>query len=341
MEQLFQPYKMVTDQFLQKFDNHWKDMLHIVGGEQAQLIIGNRLRPQICLWGYLATIYPNNIQDCDLDYIANVAVSIELLHKASLLLDDWIDGDWKRHGMPAFHTEHTAYYTVLFSLNLIGFSLFRLKHVFPQSVVPPHNFFLCLDTLIQTMYFMAKGALEELRLQNDDFYHTTKIREITQLETAEIIGNSMLLGYYAGLKEDPNPKVEAIFKKIGDQCGYLFQALNDLEAFNNPQQLNAHKGTLNLDLFIHRKNLAISTLYEVARPDDREMLKQANETELLTLMQKYKIEKAMQNELGVIYSDILSTTSTLETASLSKQWCEGMKNFLGYVKQYAEKRLKR
>lgn len=340
MANVLRSYKAVTNCFLEKFDYHWSEVLKELGDQQAQLIAGNRLRPQICLWGYLAAVQPDELDSHDFERIANVAVSIEMIHKASLLLDDWIDDDNERHGRPAFHAEHSPQYAVLFALNMIGLAMTRLENVFPPSVVLPHHYQICVDTVIKTIYAMAKGALEELRLQSGEIFDYEKVREITQLETAEIIGNSFLLGYYAGVGNSGDAQVEKAFKRIGDQCGYLFQALNDLEAFGNPKQLTNHKGTLNLDVLSNRKNLAVATLYEVANKRDQAILCKATKAELLQLMKKYRIVESMTAELGTVYKDIISSAASLHTLGLSADWCEGLCWFLGQVKRFAEERLK-
>ena len=69
---------------------------------------------------------------------------------------------------------------------------------------------------------MAKGAFAELRLQKTDIFVRKKISEIIQLETAEILSNSLLLGYYTGIHDSVNPQIEKAFIAIGDKCGYLF-----------------------------------------------------------------------------------------------------------------------
>ena len=332
-------YRIATKCFLQKFDIYWSQALNELGTQQAQLTSGNRLRPQICLWGYLATISSNEARSHNFNQIADIAVSIELIHKASLLIDDWIDNDQERHGQLAFHSEHGPQYAVLFALNMIGFSMSRLENIFSDSLVLPHHYDLCLNTLTKTICSMAKGAVEELKLQKMDLFDSKKIREIAQLETAEILGNSMLIGYYVGVGNKRNIQIEKIFKQQGDQCGYLFQALNDLEAFENPKQLKKHKGAVNLDLFGGRKNLAVSTLYQVANKKDRTKLLQANEAELISLIQKYHIIDSLKEELKSVYNNILSTGINLQSAGLSKEWCEGLRWFLSQVKEYAEMRL--
>lgn len=341
MNNILNIYEDATNDFMRCFDEYWNDMLNTLESHQAQLASGNKLRPQICLWGYLATVQPKEVSSHSLDFIANVAVSIEMVHKSSILLDDWLDEDIERRGRPTFHIEYDPQYTILFALNMIGYAMLRLGKAFPASIILPHHYYLCLDTLIKTINSMAMGALKEVQLQAGDFFNNEKIREITQLETAEIIGNSMLLGYYAGIGDKRDSQTEKLFKKVGDQCGYLFQALNDIEVFENPKQLAEHKGALNFDLFTKRKNIAVTTLYEIATSSDQLILQNADQIRLLSLMKKYRIVEYMKKELQTVYHDIQMTCRELHSAGLPTEWCKGFSCFLENVKKFAEERLKK
>lgn len=333
-------YKAITSCFLERFDHFWHKALEELNETQSQLVIGNRLRPQICLWGYLAATSSNDDSKHDLDQVANLAVSIEMIHKASLLLDDWIDNDIERHGRPTFHTEHTPQYAVLVALHMIGSAMARLDKIFSDTIVLPHHYNLCLNTLIQTIHSMAKGALEELRLQKSGCFNYEKVCEISKLQTSEIIGNSFLLGYYAGTMTIPDERVVSALKSIGDQCGYVFQALNDLEAFVNPTRLKQHKGTLNLDFFLNRKNLAIALLYEVAKEKDQLLLQNASEQDLMRLLKEYRIIDTLTTEIDCVYNRIILSAKKLYQFGLPMSWCNGFSGFLNYVRQFAETRLR-
>lgn len=333
-------YSSAMDCFLQEFDLQWKNTLNQLGENHAQLNLGHRLRPQICFWGYLATIFPEKLRNDDFAQIARAAVSIELIHKASLLLDDWIDHDAERHGIPTFHTTHGSKYSVLCALNMIGLSMTELERVLSPEIISPYHYQLCMGTLIKTIGNMAKGALNELRLHDRDFFDYTKIKEIVQLETSEIIGNGLLLGYYVGASNDRNTKVESKFKSIGDQCGYLFQAFNDLEAFNAPDQLVNHKGNLNLDLLNNRKNLVVAQLYALVNMHDKQLLHHADQETLIALVKKYHVIDIMFSELQEVYEHILHTTDQLHDIGLPAEWCIGMHDFLEHIKNFAQKRIK-
>ena len=339
MEQNAANYYLATQMFLVKFEELWSVAVNSINIDGEQLKGGNRLRPQICLWGYLLTINPSRVQEHDYTMIANVAVSIELVHKALLLIDDWIDNDSERHGKRAFHIEYSPQQAVLSALNMIGYAMDRLDGVFANHITPSHNYYLCLNTLVKTVHSMAEGALAELRLENLDFFNRGKIEEIMQLETAEILGNSMLLGYYAGVGANVSKHIEKKLKEFGDKCGYLFQAFNDMEAFANPQKLVTHKGGWNLDYQSRRKNIAVVTLFELANERDRKAILESNESSLLRLMEKYQVLNTLKRELDNLYGNLIESCFADFSNDIPDYWAHGLRNFLIYIKEFAEERL--
>ena len=90
--------------FINNFNLRWKEYLNsfdLPYGKSQQLAIGNRLRPILCCWGYMHTYDAMEIES--FNYIASVAVSLEAIHKASVIIDDVIDGDNKRRGVDCFN----------------------------------------------------------------------------------------------------------------------------------------------------------------------------------------------------------------------------------------------
>ena len=329
----------VLERYQPVFEANWQSALKELHTTQVQLTSGSRLRPKLTLMGYLATLSPKYWETDNLSLAAQVAVSIELIHKASLLLDDWIDGDNQRHGLPAFHAETTPEQAVLLAVKMVGLSMYRLRGVFPSDIIMPHSYFLCVDTLIDTIYSMVSGAYEELTIRPADLYNFESVREIAKLETAEIIGNSILMGFYSNMENQRFPEVEAQFKKIGDKCGYIFQAMNDLEVFSKPKALLEHKGHLNYDISARRKSLTISLLYQIASKQDRAKLELADSAELFELSKKYRIVKYYKHELEKEYDSLLEDAAALASMGIHSEWCDLFREFLGIIKRTAEDRL--
>lgn len=107
--------------FLTIFNKCWKEEIvsqSLPYNNAIQIEAGNRLRPLFMAWGYYANCdYENN------SYIANYAISIELLHKSSILLDDLIDGDVARHGRETFHIQYSKSDALLYAIYLLNRSI--------------------------------------------------------------------------------------------------------------------------------------------------------------------------------------------------------------------------
>lgn len=123
------------------------------------------------------------------------------------------------------------------------------------------------------------------------------------------------------------------------KCGYIFQAMNDLEVFSKPTSLYEHKGRLNFDVSARRKSLAISLLYQMASRQDRAKLEKADEAELRTLVQKYRIVEYYVRELEKEYISLLDDTAVLTHMGISSEWCDLFCAFLEIIKRTAEDRL--
>lgn len=335
-------FEEITQEFLFEFDLCWDHTLKELQYNQAQLVSGNRLRPQICLWGYLAGIPSLNDARTNLHTIASVSVSIELIHKASLLIDDWVDEDSERHGHAAFHIEYSPQETILVALNMISYAMIRLKQDFnDKNIQLPYFYFLNLNAILDTIFSMAQGALNEIRLTQDSLYDIKVINEISRLETAKIIENSLLIGYYVGINREPNLVIKKTLAEIGEKCGYIFQTLNDLEAYANPQKLQFHKGNVNLDILHKRKNIAVAILYELASCSDKKKIKEDPENNVISLMKKYHIMEIFTEQIADIYKELNLQIVSLSKQGISSEWCEGFQGFIDYVKAFGENRLKK
>lgn len=319
--------------FLAAFSEEWKRTIAAYDCPQAQMDDGSRLRPLMTLWGYLAATQGKTP---DFPYIARVSVSVELLHKATVILDDWIDGDNARHGLPAFHVSYSPELTVILALHMVSDAILRFRSFLPAVSSAPNYYFRCADLIIRTIYAMSQGALMELKL-GDDLFDLEKIKRIAHLETAEILGNAMQLGYYAGL--GGSPEVSELFKATGDRFGYLFQAMNDLEAFTDTMALAAHKGHVNDDLSVSRKNIAVAMLYRMANRAEQKRIELRDPADLVLLMKKYRVIHFVQEEVEGFYRSLSRQMYSIDSNELSLEWIEQFEAFIERMKLRAYKKL--
>jgi len=185
--------------------------------------------------------------------IAKLAVYIELLHKATLIVDDLIDQDDTRNGHESFHIEFSDNEAILFAIYLLGDCIQRLSLTtarnraewFPEIV----------ELLGEAIKDMSLGGIEEVTSRNDHLASFSKAKRIIELQTITLVKNGLLTGYQYGRG---NMDCIAIIESLGYDCGYLFQVLNDLEPFLGADLNVRHKGAVNFDVLRSRKNITVA-----------------------------------------------------------------------------------
>lgn len=285
--------------FTHYFNECWNNQLNQLASPYAnaiQLRIGNQLRPKLTCWG--ASLNTNSIEQIDLAHVAEVATYIEMLHKASIIIDDIIDDDEARHGKQTFHVEFGRDKAIIFALSLLGKGTAGINSIFRKS----KKHFQSLELFSNTIYNMALGCLEELGIDSSSRYDIDKIRKIINLETISLIKNSFLLGYWSNNKLDS--EAEPIIVEIGENCGYLFQILNDLEPFSSIKKNIAYKGGMNIDINRNRKNIVVAYIFGAASKKEKQSLLSLSGDELQSfifeLYIKYSVYDEVCNEARIL-----------------------------------------
>ncbi len=329
-------YNEIIEKFLIEFEKCWNTTLAECNISQNQLQIGSRLRPLIVLWGYLCGCHYENINKLSYELIANTSVSIELIHKASILLDDWIDKDTTRHGKPAFHTEHSTELTVMYSLYLVSLASKKLSMISDSSLEMATQL-KCIYNIHNVIHSMSLGAVMELSLKKEELFDLEKINTIAELETAEIIANALQLGYLHGTQYNEN--VFNILHIIGIQCGYLFQALNDFEAFSNYAHNAQYKGCVNYDFDNGKKNIVVAMLYELVSIKDKEKFTHSSGADIALMAEKYNFKKFFMNDIKIVYDNLLENIETLGKYGVHQKWIAAFMDFINYAKKIAYTKL--
>lgn len=324
--------------FLEIFENEWRRLISDYNFDNlCQLNNGNRLRPMIVFWGYLLNKDNDSlfdISDEDLHFIMNPCVMIEAIHKMSLLIDDWIDGDIARHGSTTFHVIYGADTAVLLAMNILLKGFLGLNHIHEKMYKKT------LPLALQISYEMTLGALNEIS-SKDIAFDINKVKEIVSLETASIIRNGVVIGYTAGNGADT--EIIDLLDDIGYCCGYIFQALNDLEPFGNIDGLVQHKGTLNTDLLKNRKNIVVAYIYAWVSENELKMLSTSNNSEYLSnyitsLIDKYHIKEHLMTEISNLQLRISDRIAKIEKITGHTNWCKHFNNFIDITVAASKKR---
>lgn len=121
--------------FINNFNLKWQEYLNSFNlpyGNSQQLVIGNRLRPILCCWGYMHNYEVMEIDS--FDYISSVAVSLEAVHRASVIIDDVIDGDNKRKGGDCFRVEFSEREANFFAVCLLSGAIKNINEILSKAV---------------------------------------------------------------------------------------------------------------------------------------------------------------------------------------------------------------
>jgi heptaprenyl diphosphate synthase len=250
--------------YLERFSDKYQEALAKIGSpftNARQLQTGNRFRPQLVCWGYLLA-HQDRFDEAVLDEAAALGVSMELLHKGSLIIDDVLDEDTMRNGQPTFHHEFFADqprtqawgYSSLTTIMM----MIRASENIRELQNPRKDQLLKL--LADTESEMANKAMKELGFADDvkqDF--TQHVLDIADGETVTLFKNSLLCGPTSA----DNPEVAALLNTVGHNCGYIAQILNDAEPFYNPAFSQQHKGKIiNNDVERNRKNYLVARVMD-------------------------------------------------------------------------------
>lgn len=320
-------------EFMKFYEKNWSEILEDTYYKSEQLDIGHKFRPRLVYWGFIIN-GSENLTDYDFDNVSKIAVCIELVHKASILLDDFIDQDTARHGKPTFHTLHGIDRTVIFSLNILSRSLKIINQTFFEYSNSNIFMWKSMNSLTTTLENMTLGVLKELDLPDKLEQNINEIREIMHLETGALITNSLLMGVYLAQIDDI--KIIKNIEKIGHKFGFIFQALNDLEPFCNLKNSD-HKGSINTDFSRSRKNICISLLYPFLSSSEINLIKdstiESQDELLIQYFKKYRIYESVMNELDIVYDSMIMDIEELQQfmTDLDSEWANEFSKFVKSV----------
>lgn len=320
-------------EFINFYEKNWKSVMTNTHFPSEKIDLGHKLRPRLVYWGYLS-ISNDIINDEELDLLGKLAVSIELIHKASLLIDDYIDKDLSRHGKTAFYIEYGIERMFIYSLNLLSKSLDLINEVFSkkQSI----QYFNSMRSIIAMLNSMTAGVLQELDLDKISTHNINEIQTIIMLETSELISSSLVSGYsLAG--GNSSAELDTL-SNIGKKIGFVFQLFNDLEPFM--EQIHSHKGKLNIDAVRGRKNYCIALLNEFLNSREKRKLDLLDEDRLVdyifSLLKKYDIVNLVLQECEKTFLIVLME---VKKSNFNSNWKEQFISFFHSVYSVSNSRL--
>ena len=321
-------------QFSLEFNKEWDRFLKSFDldlSSARQLHIGNHMRPQLVFWGYM--LRKDIFSHINYTEIARLAVSVEAIHKASVIIDDIIDDDTKRRGEACMHRIYGEYQTVFFAVCMLAQSISQLVECLHSDRLEFQS--NMIHVLCDTILSMCTGAIKEISASTEQQVDLSYVQQIIDCETAQLIKNSLYVGFLANDTQDN--AVADILCTIGSKCGYVFQVMNDLEPFCNPQYIKQYKGSINADVSRSRKSIILPHLYQACSPQEKEHLfayitMQDSFDSILTLFNKYEIRAQTMEELEDIYNSILTLLTDINNLGYGS-WAEAFRVFVEFLRK--------
>lgn len=323
------------------FHEKWISYLNSIPfsySKAIQLRIGNHLRPLLVYWG--SALGAASKDDINLNEVTELAICVETLHKVSIIIDDLIDKDTKRHHRAAFHIQFSPEETIIFAVYMLG-QVFEKINTVSSKFPSLHKEFINLYTI--TLQTMANGCLQELTLTPEEYYNLQKISNIICMETSTLIKNSLLIGF--STNSNSNAQISELVESIGDKVGYLFQVMNDLEPFCFQENLILHKGTMNMDFERSRKNIVLPYIYGVCSTSEKKkLIRMHDNTEslqfIVDLYQKYQVRILINKDLQNIEEQIENAFEELSHLSINRNCLKDFHIFFEDILKIGKSRLK-
>ena len=212
---------------------------------------GKRLRPALAVLSGGAT---GNISNSHID----LAVVVELIHAATLVHDDILDGADKRRGQPTANAKWGNAISVLLGDCLFAHAL-KLSTTFANSEVARQlansASDVCSGEIIQTQRRF------DLKLSVPDYY------KIIEMKTAALFASATELGAFLN---DAAPEVISAMKVYGMRLGSAYQIYDDCMDLVGDES-KAGK-TLGSDLRKGKLTLPILHLLQVSSEEERHRL---------------------------------------------------------------------
>ena len=150
----------------------------------------------------------------ELERVVPLAVSVELIHSASLFHDDVIDAGSTRRGRATVNTQWTNSIAILSGNHVLSLAFKQLAE-FPPRIT---------QEAIRVVSEMTQAAILELQMRNSLSHTIEDWRCMVNGKTGSLFGFcGTCVAVYAG-----NPEASQALGKSGEHIGQVFQLADDL-----------------------------------------------------------------------------------------------------------------
>jgi len=201
---------------------------------------GKRIRPILLL---LAAKACGEINEATY----NSALTVELLHTASLIHDDVVDDSKMRRGQPSLNAIYDNKMSVLVGDYYLSTAL--IKSVYTGN-------FEIISSISNIGRFLAEGELQQLFLVKDTIIDENEYFDVIRKKTASLLSVCMKIG---AMSVNASEEKVDTFEELGKYLGICFQLRDDIfDYFSNdvgkPTGNDIREGKITLPLLYALKN---------------------------------------------------------------------------------------
>lgn len=192
---------------------------------------GKRLRP-------ILTLLSAECAGGDAKDVLQLALSIELMHNATLVHDDIIDGDEFRRGLPAVHKLWSSDVAILVGDALIALSV-KLASAYGEKIV---------KKAAETALTLCEGELIDITAELDTYSEQVYLDRVKR-KSASLFKLAAEVG---ALAVDAPEHVATALSSFAENYGIAYQIKDDLEDLDSAPLANASfsKGILPLPILL-------------------------------------------------------------------------------------------
>ncbi|HLR79978.1 MAG TPA: heptaprenyl diphosphate synthase component II [Bacillota bacterium] len=248
---------------------------------------GKRIRPVFVLLS-------SQFGDVDMEQVKTIAVSLELIHMATLVHDDVIDDAELRRGKPTIKHQYSNRVAMYTGDYILARALERITTIENPAV---HH------ALSHTIVEVCVGEIEQMKDQYNWNQHLRNYLRRIKRKTALLIATSCKLGAVAANLNDQY--IHSLYQ-YGYYIGMSFQIVDDiLDFISTPKELGKPAGN---DLF--QGNVTLPVLYAMR---DESFKKLLNDT--------FKVPDHVTNEdMDVLIAELKKTGAIEYSYELSNQY---------------------
>ena len=264
---------------------------------------GKRIRPSLVFLSG-QTDEPETLKK-----LVQVAAVVEMVHIATLVHDDILDGADKRRGQPTISSKYGQHTAVLLGDALFSHALHMASQFDTVEVcrfVSRSTRRVCSGEILQTF---RRG---DWKLELDDYL------EMLDMKTGELFSISTYLG---GLLSGYSSETCKILQRFGSELGIAYQAYDDLTDFIGDESKIGK--TLGTDLVTGKATLPLIQVFQLQNESLTQQmtdaLSSANGAEVRRLLESHGIYDAGIDFVSNLWSKAVTTLEELPENLLAKQ----------------------